>query len=102
MVHLQVELDGLQQDPLDDHDLLARVQAEGGELPVVGQLPHRADKVLALLGGLLGLASQEQAAGGHNLEEYVNIESINGTNGVCSTLVTILTYLGKSRNEWNM
>ncbi len=35
-------------------------------------------------------------------ENYANIEVNNGSNGVCSTFVTILTYLGKSRNEWNM
>ena len=59
----------LQEYPFDDHDLLPGVDAEGGELRVVGQRPHRPDEVLALLGGLLRLASQKQAAGRHNLSE---------------------------------
>ena len=62
----------LQQYPFDDHDLLPGVDAERGELRVVGQRPHRPDEVLALLRGLLRLARQKQAAGRHNLKEKRN------------------------------
>ena len=66
MINLHTDL---QQYPLDDHDLLPGVDAERGELRVVGQRPDRPDEILALLRRLLRLARQKQAAGRHNLSE---------------------------------
>lgn len=79
--HDEVKFDGLQQDPLESHDLLPRV---GAKL-CPGDLVHEAlgslHDVLTLLGRLLNLARQEEAAArrhmsGEGLEGVHHVEAV--------------------------
>ena len=55
MLDLKIELDCLQEDTLESHDLLSRIVPELLKLAVCEELLRRSDDLFALLGCFLNL-----------------------------------------------
>lgn len=57
MVHLEIEFNGLKQNPFQGHHLLPWVLLKATELSIIGQSSHSSYQVLALLWSFFCLAS---------------------------------------------
>ena len=67
MVHLEVELDCLQQHPLQGHDLLPGVGPELTELLIISKASNCFDQISTLLGCFLRFAREKECAGGGHI-----------------------------------
>ena len=86
MVHLEVELDGLQKHSLQGHHLLPRISAELTELLIIGETPDSFDQISTLFRRLFRLPGEEERAGcGHvagELDEAVeHVEPVKVDRG---------------------
>lgn len=59
MVYLEIEFDGLKQNPFQGHHLLSWILLKATELSIVGESSHSSDQVFAFLRGFFCLASQK-------------------------------------------
>jgi len=59
MVHLEIKLDSLKQNPFQGHHLLPGILLKATELSIVGQCSHSPDQVFALLWSFFRLASKK-------------------------------------------